>query len=76
VLVYYEKISKNFNKLVMLPFLTHSRWNHREVIDHVARDADNLLGHEKNACLLIDESGFAKQGKESVGVSRQWLGRL
>lgn len=57
-------------------FLTHSRWNHREVIDHVARDADNLLGHEKNACLLIDESGFAKQGKESVGVSRQWLGRL
>ena len=29
-----------------------------------------------NACLLIDESGFAKQGKESVGVSRQWLGRF
>ena len=28
------------------------------------------------ACLLIDESGFAKQGKESVGVKRQWLGRL
>jgi len=25
---------------------------------------------------LIDESGFAKQGKESVGVSRQWLGRF
>ncbi|GAI47057.1 unnamed protein product, partial [marine sediment metagenome] len=29
-----------------------------------------------DACLLIDESGFAKQGRGSVGVSRQWLGRL
>ena len=57
-------------------FLTHSKWNHREVIDHVARDADRLLGDSRQACLLIDESGFAKQGKGSVGVSRQWLGRL
>lgn len=57
-------------------FLTHSKWNHREVIDHVARDVNQLLGDDHNACLLIDESGFAKQGKRSVGVSRQWLGRL
>jgi len=57
-------------------FLTHSKWDHREVMDHVARDVDTLLGDEHNACLLIDESGFAKQGKSSVGVSRQWLGRL
>lgn len=57
-------------------FLTHSKWDHREVIDHVAHDVDELLGDPRNACLLIDESGFAKQGKESVGVSRQWLGRL
>ena len=57
-------------------FLTHSKWNHREVVDHVARDADGFLGDVKNACLLIDESGFAKQGKASVGVARQWLGRL
>lgn len=57
-------------------FLTHSKWDHREVIDHVARDVDTLLGDDGNACLLIDESGFAKQGKGSVGVSRQWLGRL
>ena len=57
-------------------FLTHSKWDHSEVIDHVARDADKLLGDSKNACLLIDESGFAKQGRGSVGVCRQWLGRL
>jgi len=57
-------------------FITHSKWDHRAVIDHVARDADGLLGDERDACLLIDESGYAKQGKGSVGVSRQWLGRL
>jgi SRSO17 transposase len=57
-------------------FLTHSKWNHREVIDHVAHDADRLLGDSRQACLLIDESGFAKQGRGSAGVSRQWLGRL
>jgi len=57
-------------------FVTHSKWDQRDVIDHVARDVDGLLGDKVNASLLIDESGFAKQGKESVGVSRQWLGRL
>ena len=57
-------------------FLTHSKWDHRGVIDHVAQDVDKHLGNERNACLLIDESGFAKQGKRSVGVCRQWLGRL
>jgi SRSO17 transposase len=57
-------------------FLTHSKWDHREVMDHVAQDVNQLLGDDDQAGLLIDESGFAKQGKRSVGVSRQWLGRL
>jgi SRSO17 transposase len=57
-------------------FLTHSKWDHRDVMDHVAQDVDKLLGDDRKAGLLIDESGFAKQGKRSVGVSRQWLGRL
>jgi SRSO17 transposase len=57
-------------------FLTHSKWNGRSVMDQVAQEANRLLGHRKEACLLLDESGFAKQGKKSVGVARQWLGRL
>ena len=57
-------------------FLTHSKWDAREVIEHVGCDADELLGDDRQACLLIDESGFAKQGRGSVGVARQWLGRL
>ncbi|MDZ7696695.1 MAG: IS701 family transposase [Deltaproteobacteria bacterium] len=42
----------------------------------MAQDVDGLLGDKHNASLLIDESGFIKQGKGSVGVSRQWLGRF
>ena len=57
-------------------FLTHSKWDARAVMDHVAHEANKLLGDEHNACLLIDESAFPKQGKKSVGVARQWLGRL
>ena len=57
-------------------FITHSKWSTREVLDHVARDADELIGDTTDAALIIDESGFAKQGKMSVGASRQYLGRL
>ena len=48
----------------------------REVLDHVARDADELIGDSADAALIIDESAFVKQGKMSVGASRQYLGRL
>jgi SRSO17 transposase len=57
-------------------FLTHSKWDARAVMDQVAQAANELLGDEQNACLLLDESAFPKQGKKSVGVARQWLGRL
>ena len=57
-------------------FLTHSKWDARAVMDQVAQEANQLLGDAQDACLLIDESGFGKQGKKSVGVARQWLGRL
>jgi SRSO17 transposase len=57
-------------------FLTHSKWSAHNVIDQVAREANGFLGDKKQAGLLIDESGFVKQGKMSVGVARQWLGRI
>ena len=57
-------------------FLTHSKWSAHDVIDQVACDANELLGDEGRTGLFIDESGFAKQGPMSVGVARQWLGRL
>ena len=57
-------------------FLSHSPWDHRAVMRQVAADADRLLGGDPDSCLLIDESGFVKKGKDSAGVARQWCGRL
>jgi SRSO17 transposase len=56
--------------------LTDSPWDHQAVIDQVGLAADGLLGGNPNSCLLIDESGFKKSGRHSVGVGRQWCGRL
>jgi hypothetical protein len=55
-------------------FLAHSKWSHREVIDHVAKDVDNLLGDEHNACFLISPRKGGRNGPEQVdGLKRnQW----
>jgi len=56
-------------------FMSNSPWSYRAVLDQVAHDADAVLGDCEDCFLLIDESGFAKKGKKSVGVARQWNGR-
>jgi SRSO17 transposase len=61
---------------VLQNFLTHSSWDHRAVMDRVARKADTLLGADRDVGLYIDESAFQKKGDKSVGVARQWNGRL
>ncbi|KOR31088.1 hypothetical protein TI04_02640 [Achromatium sp. WMS2] len=56
--------------------LSYSTWSADDVRDHVALDANRLLGGTPESALLIDESGIKKAGNASVGVSRQWLGRI
>lgn len=57
-------------------FLSNSEWDARAVLDQVAVEADRHLGGSADSCLLIDESSFQKKGEKSVGVARQWSGRL
>lgn len=57
-------------------FIANSPWDHRAVLDRVARDANTLLGGTDDSFLVIDETGFPKKGRDSVGVGRQWCGRL
>jgi SRSO17 transposase len=57
-------------------FISDSEWDARAVLDQVAREADGHLGGSADSCLLLDESAFAKKGDKSVGVARQWSGRL
>lgn len=61
---------------VLQNFLTHSFWNHRDVMNRVARNADVGMGVEADTGLYLDESAFQKKGEKSVGVARQWNGRL
>lgn len=56
-------------------FLSDSPWDHEELLKRVGKDVDDLLGGS-GSMLLIDESGFAKKGVNSVGVARQWNGRM
>jgi SRSO17 transposase len=55
-------------------FLAHSPWDARAVMDQVAREVSELVGGDQETCLLLDETCFAKKGRRSVGVARQWLG--
>jgi SRSO17 transposase len=57
-------------------FLSNSVWDERAVLDQVALEASEVLGNGEETALLIDESGLTKKGKHSVGVARQWNGRL
>jgi SRSO17 transposase len=55
-------------------FLAHSPWDARAVMDQVAREVSDLMGGDQETCLLLDETCFAKKGRRSVGVARQWFG--
>ena len=56
-------------------FVSNVEWDTQAVMAQVAREANELLGAPSETALLIDESGFEKKGKYSVGVARQWNGR-
>jgi hypothetical protein len=45
-------------------------------MDQVALDADRLLGGTPDSGFILDESSLPKKGKKSVGVARQWCGRI
>jgi SRSO17 transposase len=56
--------------------IANSPWDHRELMDHIAQQADGLLGGGARARLIADDTGFQKKGDRSVGVTRQYIGRL
>jgi SRSO17 transposase len=56
-------------------FIGHVTWDHRPLLATLADQVGEELG-EPDAVLVFDPSGFPKKGKSSVGVARQWCGRL
>ncbi len=57
-------------------FISNSPWDHEAVLAQLSCDADRLVGGKPESCLIIDETSFLKKGERSVGVARQWSGRL
>jgi len=57
-------------------FISNSPWDARAILNQVGIDADSLFGGDLDTCLIIDETSFIKKGEMSVGVARQWCGRL
>ena len=56
-------------------FLTDARWEDERVIAHLQAHLGPKLSHPR-AVWAVDSSGFPKQGKQSVGVARQYCGAL
>ncbi len=50
-------------------------WDHKPLLDTLARQVGDDLG-APDAVIVFDPSAFPKKGTKSVGVARQWCGRL
>lgn len=56
-------------------FIGQVPWDHQPLIATLATQVGQQIG-EVEAVLVVDPSAFPKNGPKSVGVQRQWCGRL
>ena len=70
------EVVPNINDQQYQHFASQSPWCYKTVMEQVAYDADAAIGDNEDCFLIVDESGIAKKGNKSVGVARQWNGRL
>jgi SRSO17 transposase len=56
-------------------FIGFHQWDHHRLVTELVRQVGTRLG-QADGVIVFDPSGFAKKGDASVGVKRQWLGRL
>lgn len=63
------------DRQVLQRFIGYMDWDHEPVLDELARQVAAGIG-EADGVLVFDPSAFPKKGTESVGVQRQWCGRL
>jgi SRSO17 transposase len=56
-------------------FIGYVPWDHQPLLAMLTDQVSEQLG-EPDGVLVFDPSGFPKKGTKSVGVGRQWCGRL
>lgn len=63
------------NRQGLQHFIGAASWDHRPLIEVLVGQVAAEIG-DPTGVIVFDPSGFPKQGKDSVGVARQWIGRL
>jgi SRSO17 transposase len=63
------------DRQILQKFIGQADWDHQPLVQELARQIGRELG-EPDGVLVFDPSGFPKKGDASVGVQRQWCGRL
>lgn len=56
-------------------FIGAASWDHEPLVETLVGEVAAEIG-QSTGVIVFDPSGFEKQGKDSVGVARQWIGRL
>ena len=62
------------DRQAMQKFIGQSPWENHPLIEELAQQIGRELG-EPDGVFVFDPSAFKKQGRDSVGVARQWCGR-
>ena len=72
-----ESIAYRFgqSRLPLQSFIGWEEWDDTPLRDELRSQVKTHLG-QGDGVLVFDPSGFPKSGRESVGVARQWCGRL
>src|SRR5712692_10410705 len=72
-----ESIAYRFgqSRLPLQSFIGWDAWDDAPLRDELRGQVKTHLG-QGDGVLVFDPSGFPKSGRESVGVARQWCGRL
>ncbi len=63
------------DRQMLQKFIGQYTWDHRPLVGELVRQVGAALGRA-DGVLVFDPSAFPKKGTESVGVQRQWCGRL
>jgi SRSO17 transposase len=57
-------------------FVAKAQWSDGELLRRVAQWVVPHMDFSRGGYWLVDDTGFPKKGKHSVGVARQWCGML
>ena len=72
----YAKDVPDCNNQSLQHFVSNSPWKHQPVLDHIQQDVAVAIGDKNDGSIHVDECCFPKQGKDSVGTTSQYCGRL